>query len=282
MNPLSETDILSRAALAARLRGPRGSGLMFHGTAEPFAGAPDARAGADGVFWTADSPLIAQTYIPDAGLTAYVSKPSEWRLDERVRPDRHSFWTDFAVNDMGRPPPDVEYDAFGAAKSWSVDADWPTYRQCLAALRALGYAFMDDCEQVKYASGPTGPIARADWQQPGQVFVTAADGLRLLDRSTGEGDLTEKAHLDFDLFRRAEKAGYDGIVIDDFAQSIDCGNVGHRSVGLFAHVVDRLEFVAYPAVHRRLGGARSLGTPDFESFAAGLAGPLPALVAAAR
>lgn len=279
MRPVSESEIMERVALAATLSDPRSSGLLFHGTAEPFDGPPKV-FGMDDVLWFADNPLFAQAYIPEAGLTAYVSKPSDWRMNERVRPDRHSFWTEFATQTMGRTLPDAEYDDFGAAKSWSINSDWPTYAECVTALRALGYAFMDECEEVKYASGVNGPIGRADWLQPGRVFVTAADDLKLLDRSSGESDLTEKAHLDFDLFRRAEKSGFDGIVIDDFAQSADCGNVGHRAVGLFSHAVQRLEFVCYSAVHRRMGDVSGLKTLDFESFAAGLGAPT--LAAASR
>lgn len=281
MRPVSESEIMERVALAATLSDPRSSGLLFHGTAEPFDG-PLKVVGMDDVLWFADNPLFAQAYIPESGLSAYVSKPSDWRMNERVRPDKHSFWTEFAVNTMRRSLPDVEYDDFGSAKSWSIPRDWPTYAECVAALRALGYAFMEDCEEVKYANGVNGPIARSDWLQPGRVFVTAADGLKLLDRSRGESDLTEKAHLDFSLFRQAEQSGFDGIVIDDFAQSADCGNVGHRAVGLFAHVVQRLEFVCYSAVHRRMGSARGLGTPDFESFAAGPSVPIPMHAAAGR
>jgi hypothetical protein len=275
MRPLSESDIKARAILAATLSDPRASGLLFHGTAEPFEGSPKV-CGMDDVLWFADSPLFAQAYICPAGLSAIVSKPSDWRMNERVKPDRHSFWTQFATATMGRPLPDVDYDDFGTAKSWGVPADWPTYAECFAALQQLGYSFMDGHEGVKYASGPDGPVARADWLQPGRVFITAADDLRLLDRSTGESDLLEKAHLDFDLFRFAEKSGFHGIVIDDHAQSSDCGNVGHRAVGLFAATVERLEFVSYDAVHRRMGGLRTLFTPDFESFAAELSAPSPA------
>jgi hypothetical protein len=279
MKPVSETDIMARAALTAALNDPRDSGLLFHGTAEPFDGPPKA-CGIDGLLWFADNPLFAQAYIPTAGLTAYVAKPSDWRMNDRVRPDKHSFWTEFATASLGRPLPDVEYDDFGAAKSWSIRSDWPTYAECVAALRGMGYSFIDGCEQVKYANGPCGPVARSDWMQPGRVFVTAADGLRLLDRSCGESDLTEKAHLDFDLFRSAEKSGFDGLVIDDFCQSSDCGNVGHRAVGLFAATVEKLEFVSYEAVHRPMSGLRTLRTPDFESFAADLGAPAPMRAAA--
>lgn len=272
MRPVSEADIMARVGLAATLTDPRGSGLLFHGTAEPFDGPPKV-CGIDDILWFADAPIYAQAYIPEAGLSSIISKPSDWRMDERVRPNKHSFWTEFATITMGRPLPDVEYDDFGEAKSWSIRKDWPTYAECVAALRELGYTFMDGSEEVKYSDGCNSPVARADWLQPGRVFVTAADGLRLLDRSVGESDATEKAHLDFDLFRFAEKSGYDGVVINDLCQSSDCGNVGHRAVGLFSATVDKLEFVSYDAVHRRMAGLRSLGTPDFENFAANFISP---------
>lgn len=238
------------------------SGLLFHGTAEPFEG--DLRPSSyDGVLWFAKDPLFAQAYIPACGLSSIVSKPSDWQMSEHVRPNQHSFWTEFAVANLGREMPDVEHDAHGQVRSWTIPRGWPTYGECMKALADLGYRFDNDSEVVKTSkeSGIRKFVA-ADWLEPGRVYVTALDGLNLLDLSSGEGDLTDPMHKRLDLFREAEDKGYDGIIIDDFAQSEDCGNVGHRAVGLFKAACPRPCFV-YPAFHRAMEGVRSLLTVDF-------------------
>jgi len=243
----------------------RTSGLLFHGTCEPFEG--DLQPGAfDGVLWFADSPLIAQAYIPVSGAAALVSKPDDWRLNDRVRPDKHSFWTEFATNTMGQPLPDVEYDGVGQAVSWRVVPGWPTYAQCVSTLEAMGYDFSRGMIEIKMATvdGATRYV-NADWLEPGRVYVTVADGLNLLDLSIGEGDLSDPTHKRIDLFRKAEADGFDGVIIDDFAQSDDCGNVGHRAIGLFERAVQR-PYHVYPAVHRKMAGVRSMLTDDYKSW----------------
>lgn len=246
------------------------SDLLFHGTCEQFEG--NLRPGPyDEVLWFADSPLMAQAYIPVAGATAIVSKPDDWRINDRVRPDKHSFWTEFATKTMGQPLPDVEYDRSGTqAISWSVPSSWPTYGECVRALEAMGYDFSRGMIEVKMAQiDGVNQYVNADWLEPGRVYVTVMDGLNLLDLSVGEGDLLDPTHKRIDLFRKAEAAGYDGIIIDDFAQSEDCGNVGHRAIGLFEKAVQRPVLI-YPAVHRMMADVRSLLTEDYKTWAASI------------
>lgn len=76
--------------------------------------------------------------------------------------------------------------------------------------------------------------------------------LRLLDFTLGgeiEGDLMNVDYHRIPEFRRAAKQGYDGVVINDFAQSNNYGNVGHISYGLFKHVVEDLVITEAPATH---------------------------------
>lgn len=265
-------DIRSRLlAVAAEPSRLAKSGLLFHGTAEPFDEAPDA-VGGDGLLWFARSPLMAQTYIPASGLAAIVGKPFDHRLDERVWPNS-GFWTDFAVQDLGYALPDVEYDKTGQAKSWSATMPWPTYRECLHKLAGLGYDFREDPESVKQTLTKEGKfhVMPKAWRKPGRVFVTIDDGLSFADHSVGESDLTEKAHLRFDLFRAAEKRGFGGVIIDDFAQSEDFGNVGHRAYGLFSPAARSRQYLVFEAVHRPLEGTTSHLTEDFVGFVASLA-----------
>jgi hypothetical protein len=243
----------------------RESGLLFHGTAEPFD--DDLRPSPfDEVLWFTDNPLLAQAYIPECGLVKIVSRPESWHLDARVKPGKNSFWSEFANVAMGRSLPDAEYDRFGDAISWRATTEWPTYAEAMTELCRLGYDLSSGSAAVKTSSrsGET-EFVRADWLEPGRVYVTASDGLNLLDLSMGEGDLQDPMHLRLNLFRAAEKRGFSGIKIDDFAQSADCGNVGHKAIGLFASAVRR-PYLVYPAHHRMMDGVRSLLTEDFRAF----------------
>lgn len=262
-------DIRSRLlAVAAEPSRLAKSGLLFHGTAEPFDEPPDAVA-VDGLLWFARSPLIAQTYICASGIAALVTRPYDHRLDERVWPNP-GFWTEFAVHDLGYELPDVEYDRNGNATSWSATMPWPTYRECLRKLNELGYDFQEN-ETVKQAiTGGKFHVMPKAWRKPGRVFVTIDDDVSYADHSVGESDLTETAHLRFDLFKSAEMRGLGGVVIDDFAQSEDFGNVGHRAYGLFSSVARARPYLVFDAVHRPLEGATSHLTEDFERFAASL------------
>lgn len=48
-----------------------------------------------------------------------------------------------------------------------------------------------------------------------------------------EGDLMDVDYHKLDLFRKVEEKGYDGIIINDYAQSDYHGNYGHLSIGFF-------------------------------------------------
>lgn len=48
-----------------------------------------------------------------------------------------------------------------------------------------------------------------------------------------EGDLMEPDHRKYGLFKQIEEDGYDGIIINDYAQSEYHGNYGHISFGFF-------------------------------------------------
>jgi hypothetical protein len=48
-----------------------------------------------------------------------------------------------------------------------------------------------------------------------------------------EGDLMDVDYHKLDIFRKIEEKGYDGVIINDFAQSEYHGNYGHLSVGFF-------------------------------------------------
>lgn len=241
--------------------------LGFHGTAEPIEG--DLRPGAhDGVFWMAECPSVAQAYIPLAGLSVVLSRPLAYELDERIRPAPHNIWGN-VMRQMGHWPREVEIDPQGRPTSWSVDAGHPTYGEAMSFVERLGYDFSRDsvAASCRLEEGWT-VLTPADARTPGQVFVTVLDGLKLADlRSELNSDLTDPGHRQIGLFAAMRQAGYDGIVIDDFAQ---CGrdheNIGHVSIGVFAASLASLSFLSYPATHCHLGECRDVATGEFQAF----------------
>jgi hypothetical protein len=56
-----------------------------------------------------------------------------------------------------------------------------------------------------------------------------------------EGDLTDVDYNKINTFRKIEEEEYDGVVINDFAQILNKGNVGHLSVGFFQHALQDLK-----------------------------------------
>jgi hypothetical protein len=59
--------------------------------------------------------------------------------------------------------------------------------------------------------------------------------------------LTNPDYHKRELFNRVKEAGYDGIIINDWAQSKNFGNVGHISIGLFPSGIKKVEKVSIPA-----------------------------------
>lgn len=252
--------------------------LWFRGIGDDLED-PSRAGDVDGVLWLAESPSIAQCYIPCAGLTEIVAAPSPWQMGEGIRPNLNGFWPRFAAARLGLAYREVERDALGDAVSWAfAPGARVTYGEAFEALKAMGYSFESGIAEVKSRSeGGATEWMRADWRLTGSLLATPRDPrLNLLDISTGESDLTARQYHRIDLFRRAETEGYDGIVIDDFAQSDSYGNVGHRSVGLFDKAARARAWIVMDAEHPDLDDARRRGgsTPEFDDwFASVRCGP---------
>lgn len=223
--------------------------LLFHGTSEPIAG-PLRVGGYDGVLWFADNPAIAQAYIPDAGIKCLYA-PRSYREDEAVRPPQMpgDLPIDFVLAvQMGYRVSHLEYDTSQQLRAFSWGkGDWPRYRDVRRYVTdSLGYrigengsVWLKESRKEEFIDAGCGVsiayrVMESDFSIDGSLFVVPFDpDWKLLDISTGEGDLTAPSYNRLGLFRRAEAEGYDGIIIDDFAQTDLHGNVGHRSWGLF-------------------------------------------------
>lgn len=234
---------------------------LYHGTGEPIIGELSP-GGSDGLLWMTDSPAIAQTYIPDSGLSVLLLLSH--RDEEPVVPTPYTI----AVAKHLGYGVEATWDQFGRAKSWKwhdaggATAGFRTGELCEVLERVLGYV-PDRSEQNfhrKYAIkfelvDGVERILPADYHAPGEVFVFSPTGgdLRMADWIDGnarEGDLQAPDHLRLGDFRALEEAGYDGVIMPDFCQSETWGNVGHTSWGFFRSGLPKLQLVdSFPATH---------------------------------
>lgn len=234
---------------------------LFHGTCEPLEG-PLRPGGYDGVLWTAETSTIAQTYIPRSGGSTYVSL-SKYQLDERVTPSQTNPLYTIAKM-IGPEARDVQYDATGRATSWIVPDGYARNADVVRYIEeVLGYRNRDTIGDFRYELLTNGwnkdtkehRIVPADFRIPGSlIIVEGFADMRFLDLSRGESDLTDLQYHLLTTFRRAEAEGYHGVVIDDFAQAEPhWGNLGHRSIGFFAHALPALKTTVIPAVRFEFG-----------------------------
>lgn len=102
--------------------------------------------------------------------------------------------------------------------------------------------------------------------------------LTFLVRRGDDGDLTDLEYHDHPAFARAQSAGYDGVIINDFAQT-NVGNFGHVSCGINANGLRKLDFLRIDATHYPLAnGSLPRTTPAVETFLASIQDQRPALV----
>lgn len=89
-------------------------------------------------------------------------------------------------------------------------------------------------------------ILPPDYKTKGKLYIIIPQrDMKMYDISTGEGDINDVQYNSLDLFRELEEQGYDGIIIDDFAQHNKMGNFGHKSFGFFKTAYDSLDSEKY-------------------------------------
>lgn len=227
---------------------------LFHGTGEPLSG--DLRPGGyDGLFWTAETSAVAQTYIPASGGSVLVGVRS-FELNDHVRPSQHSALYALAKQ-MGPAPDDVKWDRHGVAQSWRIPEGCLTNLDVVNHIEnVLGYVNKGSGKDRSYEMLADGwdPLTKEHRIMPAThkrvgslVIVDGFQSMKFLDISFGESDLSDVQYHNHSAFQRARESGYDGVVIDDFAQTKTWGNVGHRSIGFFTQAVSRLEKILIPA-----------------------------------
>lgn len=85
------------------------------------------------------------------------------------------------------------------------------------------------------------------------LTITLKKDMIFYDLTNGgdsEGDLTDLDYNKLELFNKINKSGFDGVKINDFAQSDEYGNVGHVSYGFFKKSIKYLhieeEYTQHP------------------------------------
>jgi hypothetical protein len=267
------------------------SAFHYHGTSEAFD--DDLRPSPyDGCLWLADCPTVAQTYIPTTGGKSLLHIHS-WRMDDLVRPavtERGDpFGTYEIAISLGFPSAfAIELDQYGEAKSWRVPPGYPRNRDLVERLVSMGYEAEDGKDfqhwlRTDMRKGKT-IVHQKDHRNEGRLFIVdGVSDLRIYDFHTGrEGELGDPDYHRLHLFRKLEASGqWDGIAIHDFCQTETHGNVGHKSIGVFAHGLLRLSHVSTPARHWEWPpGERCWRkvTPEFEALhglSLDAAGPRP-------
>lgn len=255
---------------------------LFHATGEPFNDNELRGGGYDNIIWTTTESAISQTYIPIAGVISHMS------TENFIMPSKDSAVINLQKQ-MGLEFTDVEWKGFRAysyrvLKTPFADIDkayWEDRENTDPKKPYINFEkmklervnkFIEDNLGYKperedsYGQNHSwvfkeshGEILPADYRKKGRLFILIpTQDLKIFDMTLGgsvEGDLTDLDYHKIDLFGQVEKKGYDGIKINDFAQSNDQGNFGHHSVGLFPRTLSKLTKEIIPdVIHHDLEG----------------------------
>lgn len=228
---------------------------LYHGTSELIKGRLTVGA-YDGILWTGKTPDIAQNYIPECGLSAMHFKPGRWEMDNPVRLLRRGDMIFGLLKQMGYDI-SAEFDDMDNVLRYSIKKEGvsvatPTNSDAYGFLTdRLGYDKDVDAITVKMAfvDKTLTPLPK-DYKRKGELYIlSGASKLNLYDMAVGESDLGDRQYHRCDLFRKLEEKGYDGVVINDFAQSKIQGNFGHKSTGLFKSALEKMDFFKIDAVN---------------------------------
>ena len=243
---------------------------LYHGTVEKFDHEEISTGGYDNVFWTCDDPMIAKTYIPVAGATSITSTraiaaPSTDSNLITIQKaigidyDQSTFETKGPSVTSYRPAEVFNSDEFRQGQ-YIIDEDVKADYVNKKIPEVLGY----QPEHGSFNGGWTtwrfrwdlGRLMGPEERVEGRLFtLTLNRNFRIWDKTAGgsiEGDLMDVDYHKISLFRAIEEKGYDGIKINDFCQSHDMGNLGHRAIGLFGGSLKDITIKSSKAHHEDL------------------------------
>lgn len=244
---------------------------LFHSTGEPFEEKDLRGGGYDAIVWTTTDSAISQTYIPVAGSELFAQTSSF------LSPSKDPTITDFQKK-IGLEFADVTWGRGGRAESYreiknpfkDIDDASDSYQATIALknqrindyiMNTLGYKPRSEDYNNNYSwkfRMKGNEIMPANYQMKGRLFILVPNqDLKIYDMTHGgaiEGDLTNLEYHKLDLFDELRDKGYDGVKINDFAQSNDQGNFGHTSIGLFKSGLNKVDKeVVQDVVHHDLG-----------------------------
>ena len=133
------------------------------------------------------------------------------------------------------------------------------YKYVNNKLEKMGYKPTDNSYDFNYQwelNFNNGNLENGNYRTKGRLLIVKPNrDLKMYDTTNGgkrEADLTDLDYHKHNWFEMAEKNGYDGIVITDFAQSNDYGNINHISYGLFENTLKNVSVTEIDAQHNDL------------------------------
>ena len=259
---------------------PRGERL-YHGTLVEFPAAKLTTGGYDDVLWTTDSAPIAQSYLGCSGISVSMGPGSIFRpsMNRHVQAVQERLGFNFGYGTSRAP----DFDAHGDPKAWfwpvgMPKEHWEAEKEIKRRILESGWKPIREGSEVFEFDFDDGKLLGPGECAEGRLFIiTVEQDLRIFDMTEGgevEGDLMDVDYHKLDVFRAAEKRGFDGIKINDFAQSKLWGNFGHTSIGVFRGSLKKLSWVAIPA--------RNFDWPDYETLQRGMTPEIEAWLACRR
>lgn len=242
--------------------------VLYHGTGEEYDFMNPKTGLYDDVFWTTESRAIASTYIPVAGgtllcSTRHLTQPSK---DPSVINIQKALGIDYDTSTFEEKGTDIT--SYMLPPVFEQDERYWNNQdlKCEYVNQKMKEVFGYEPEDGGSAFGPCHNRWRikqdldepkpSNYRLQGKMLkVTLKRDFKIWDKTAGgkiEGDLMEKDYHKLDLFQQMEKMGFDGIKINDFAQSNDMGNVGHTSVGLFKNSLSDVSIEIEAAQHEDL------------------------------
>jgi hypothetical protein len=249
--------------------------LLFHGTSEEFPAKELRGGGYDRIIWTAESPDIAQNYIPISGASTIVyardlSVPQKCEILQQLQ-RRLGIEYDYSKIEwdyMDRPSSFYYPEGYDRipeedeVNQLLEEAGWEKYEHGWSAYK-IRMTYQDSYNRLM---GPNEKLL-------GRLFILKAlKPIKIYDYTFGgerESDLMDLDYHKINIFRAAEEKGYDGIKINDFAQSEIWGNLGHTSIGLFDSSLSEFRWVTIPATNydwKEYDDFKRATTPEYESL----------------
>jgi hypothetical protein len=219
----------------------------------------------EGVLWTATHSTVAQTYIPDWGLTSYLQL--KWDKSEQISP-RHELAAMIATQ-LGTTfeilrreweikrypnvkPHLVTNGTFGAPTAWKTHGPTTTWGDIKTFAESLGYTFQNDATEIKIGRKDGVEIlVPKDSRLPGSlVILETQNDLRGINYLSRNGDLMDPDyHHAHKWAEQAQEKEQDFIQIRDYCQTKKHGNVGHTSFGITPRGTEKLKVIAILPAH---------------------------------